>query len=118
MKTPAIKLESSLLDVEKEGEFLPKIPIEISKLRKSANGDTVKELADFLGEKLKGTEVDMTGSEIILNYEEEEAPFPRSYLRTLLRKFLHRAGLIDFRVIAGKENAFVIKEKKLKVEEE
>ncbi|MDH5448538.1 MAG: 60S ribosomal protein L22 [Candidatus Bathyarchaeota archaeon] len=95
---------------------MSKIPIEISELRKSADGDTVKELADFLEEKLEGVEVDMTGSEIILSYEEEK-PFSRSYLRTLLRKFLHKAELKDFRVIAGRENAFVIKEKKLVIEE-
>lgn len=101
----------------KEGELLSKIPIEISELRKGADGDTVKELADFIGEKLKSVDVEMTGSEIILNYEEEESP-SRSYLRTLLRKFLHKAKLKDFRVIAGKENAFIIKGKKLSVGEE
>jgi len=95
---------------------MSKIPVEISELRKSADGDTVKELADFLREKL-GVEVDMTGSEIILSYD-EEAPFSRSHLRTLLRKFLHKAELKDFRVIAGKEKAFVIKERKLIAEEE
>lgn len=95
---------------------MSKIPIEISELRKLADGDTVKELADFLEEKLEGIEVDTTGSEIILSYEEEK-PFARSYLRTLLRKFLHRAELKEFRVIAGKENAFVIKERKLTFEE-
>ncbi len=94
---------------------MSKTPIEISELRKGANGDTVKELADFLGKKLIGVEVEMTGSEIILNYEEEKQ-FSRSYLRTLLRKFLHKAELKEFRVIAGKENAFVIKEKKLTTE--
>jgi hypothetical protein len=97
---------------------MSKISIEISEMRKKADGDTVKELADFLKEKLEGVEVDMTGSEIILNYEEKKT-FSRSYLRTLLRKFLHKAELEDFRVIAGKENSFVIKEKKLiGVEEE
>ena len=97
---------------------MSKIPIEISELRKSADGDTVKELADFLEERLKGIEIDMTGSEIILNYDdEEEKPFSRSYLRTLLRKFLHKAELKDFRVIAGRENAFVIKERRLVIEE-
>ena len=96
---------------------MSKTPIEISELRKSADGDTVKELADFLEEKLEGVEIDTTGSEIILSYEEEEKPFSRSYLRTLLRKFLHQTELKDFRVIAGKENAFVIKEKKLTIEE-
>jgi len=102
----------------KGGKRMSKIPIEISELRKSVDGDTVKELADFLKEKLKGVEVDMTGSEVLLSYEEEKT-FSRSYLRTLLRKFLHKAELEDFRVIAGKENSFVIKEKKrISVEEE
>jgi hypothetical protein len=97
----------------KEKRSLSEIPIEISELRKKANGDTVKELADFLEEKLEGIEIDMTGSEITISYEgEEEKPLPRSYLRTLLRKFLHKADLKDFRVISGREKAFVIKEKK------
>lgn len=93
-----------------------KIPIEISELRKGADGDTVKELADFLVDKLRGVEVDMTGSEVVLSYEEEK-PVSRSYLRTLLRKFLHRAELKEFRVIAGKEEAFIIKEKRRRGEE-
>ncbi len=92
---------------------MSKTPIEISELRKRADGDTVKQLADFLEEKLEGVEVDMTGSEIILSYEEQEKLFSRSHLRVLLRKFLHRAELKDFRVTAGREGAFVIKEKKL-----
>ena len=96
---------------------MSKISIEISDLRKSVDGDTVKELADFLEERLKGAEVDMIGSEIVLNYDKEEKPFSRSYLRTLLRKFLHKAELKDFRVIAGRENAFIIKERKLVIEE-
>lgn len=100
----------------KGGKKVSKIPIEISEMRKSADGDTVKELADFLRERLEGVEVDMTGSEVILSFEEEA--FSRSYLRTLLRKFLHKAELEDFRVIAGKENSFVIKERKLIGEEE
>jgi hypothetical protein len=101
----------------KGGKKVSKIPIEISEIRKSADGDTVKELADFLKEKLEGVEVDMTGSEIILSYGEERT-LSRSYLRTLLKKFLHRAELEDFRVIAGKENSFIVKEKKLKGAEE
>jgi len=100
----------------KGGKKVSKIPIEISEIRKSADGDTVKELADFLKEKL-GVEVDMTGNEIILSYEEEKT-LSRSYLRTLLRKFLHKAELEDFRVIAGKEDSFIVKEKKLKGAEE
>ena len=59
----------------------------------------------------------MSGSEIVLDHEDEEASFSRPHLRVLLRKFLHRAELKEFRVIAGKENAFVIKERKLAFEE-
>ena len=94
---------------------MSKTPIEISDLRKGADGDTVKELADFLEEKLHGVEIDMTGSEVIVTSDAEK-PFARSYLRTLLRKFLHKADLKDFRVIAGKDEAFVIKEKKVRLE--
>ena len=91
---------------------MARTPIEISELRKLVSGDTVKELADFLEEKLD-IEIEMTGSEVILNYDdEEEKPFSRSHLRTLLKKFLHKSDLKDFRVIAGKENALIIKEKK------
>jgi hypothetical protein len=96
---------------------MPKIPIEISELRKGTDGDTIKELADFLRDKLGGVEVDMSGSEITLNHEEEK-PLSRSHLRTLLRKFLHKRELEDFRVIAGREGSFIVKEKKLVVEEE
>ncbi|MCK4223404.1 hypothetical protein KAX01_03815 [Candidatus Bathyarchaeota archaeon] len=92
-----------------------KIPVVISDLRKKVDGDTVKKLADYLEEKL-GVDFDLTGSEIVLNYEEEN-PVSRSHLRVLLRKFLHREELKDFRVIAGKEDAFIIKEKKVTVEE-
>ncbi|NIO38222.1 hypothetical protein GTO27_11060, partial [Candidatus Bathyarchaeota archaeon] len=49
---------------------MSKTPIEISELRKLADGDTVKELADFLEERLEDVEIDMTGSEIIVGYEE------------------------------------------------
>lgn len=92
---------------------MSKTPIEISELRKHADGDTIKALADFLEERIDNVEIEMTGSEVIINYGEEEKPFRRTYLRTLLRKFLHKKELKDFRVIAGKEDAFVIKERKL-----
>ncbi|UCE96765.1 MAG: 60S ribosomal protein L22 [Candidatus Bathyarchaeota archaeon] len=96
---------------------MSKVPIEISELRKSADGDTVKALAEFLEERLEGLDVDMTGSEIVMNFEEDRQ-VSRSYLRTLLRKFLHKAELKEeFRVIAGRDNAFVIKERKMIREE-
>lgn len=94
-----------------------RIPIEISELRKGADGDTVKGLADFLEEKLEGFEVEMTGSELALSYEEEDKQLSRSHLRVLLRKFLHREDLNEFRVISGRENAFVIKKRRLATEE-
>lgn len=94
-----------------------RIPIEISELRKGADGDTVKGLADFLEEKLDRIEVEMTGSEIAISYEEEDKRLSRPYLRVLLRKFLHREDLKEFRVISGRDNAFVIKRKRLAAEE-
>lgn len=89
-----------------------KVSVEIQELRKNANGDTVKNLADFLEAKLSGVDLDMTGNEIVLDYGEEETAPSRSHLRILLRKFLHRSDLKDFRVISGRENAFIIKERK------
>ena len=44
---------------------------------------------------------------------EEGKEASRSCLRLLLRKFLHREDLkLDFRVISGGENSFVLKERK------
>lgn len=94
---------------------MAKIPIGISDLRKEVDGDTVKSLADFLKEKLE-VDFELTGSDIILNYEEEN-PVSRSYIRVLLKKFLHREQLKDFRVIAGKESSFIVKKKKIVIEE-
>ena len=94
---------------------MAKISISISDLRKEVDGDTVKSLADFLEEKLE-VDFELTGSDIVLNYEEENPP-SRSYIRILLKKFLHRERLKDFRAIAGKEGAFIIKKKRISVEE-
>lgn len=88
---------------------MSKVLIEISELRKSVGGDAVKELADFLEDKLD-VEVEMTGGEVQLSVGEER--FSRSHLRVLLRKFLHREELEDFRIISGKENSFIVKERK------
>lgn len=88
-----------------------KTSIDISELRKDVNGDTVKELADFLEDKLANVQIDMSGSEVVIVYE-EGAMFSRSYLRLLLRKFLHRSDLKDFRVIAGSEASFVLKKRR------
>jgi hypothetical protein len=89
--------------------------INISEL-KSEGGDMVKELATFLTEKT-GTKIETGADEIVV--KSEEADVSRAYLRVLLRKFLHKKDLKDyFRVIAGKNNALVVKERKIAAEEE
>jgi hypothetical protein len=89
--------------------------VDISKL-KSEGGDVIKELAEFIKEKTKA-EVETTTSEIRVKSDEEIISKP--YLRVLLRKYLHQTELKEyFRVIGGKENGLVIKEKKTAEEEE
>jgi len=96
---------------------MSKIGIDISELRGRDGDEAVEELAEFLKNKVKA-KVDVTSDEIILDYESKEAP-PKGYLRVLLRKFLHREELKEwFRVIGGREKAFVIKERRGVAEEE
>jgi len=93
------------------------IVIKISELR-GIDDENVKDLAEFLEGKSKA-KVDVTSDEITLNFEEGKKIPSRAHLRVLLRKFLHRAELKEeFRVISGKENVFVIKERKRAEEEE
>jgi len=88
--------------------------IDISEL-KGEGGDIVKDLTEFLKDKTKA-EVDAGVNEVIVKSEEKAVS--RLYLRALLRKFLHRKELKDyFRVIGGKENTLVVKEKKIAEEE-
>ncbi len=88
--------------------------IDISKL-KSEGSDLIKELAEFLKEKTRA-EVEIATNEIIVKSEEKAVS--KSYLRVLLRKFLHKNELKDyFRVIGGKENTFIVKAKKIAEEE-
>jgi len=92
------------------------IVIKISELR-DIDDENVKDLAEFLEGKADA-KVDITSDEITLNFEEGKKIPSRAHLRVLLRKFLHRTELKEeFRVISGKENVFVIKERK-KAEEE
>ena len=86
------------------------VVVDVSDLR-SYGGDNVKTLADFLEARLDATVV-QTKKEVTLEFEEgKEAS--RSYMRVLLRKFLHRADLREeLRVISGGENVFIIKERK------
>jgi len=85
--------------------------IDIGELR-DKYGDEIKRLTEFLEEKLK-TKIDVADREMILKPQEKGKPPSKDYLRVLLRKFLHREELREeFRVIAGKENVLVIKERK------
>jgi hypothetical protein len=90
--------------------------IDISDLKKEGS-DIVKELATFLEEKTK-TKAETGTNDITIKGEGEEA-VSRTYLRVLLRKFLHRNELKDYyRIISGKDNTLVVKEKKIAEEEE
>jgi hypothetical protein len=84
--------------------------VDISEL-KSEGGDVIKELAEFLEEKTKA-EVETATNEIVVKGEGKT--ISKKYLRVLLRKFLHRIELKDyFRVIGGRENTLIVKEKKI-----
>ena len=97
---------------------MSKIAIGISELRGNDGDEAVDDLKEFLEEKI-GTKIEVTSGEIILQFEEKTKIPARSHIRVLLKKFLHQAELKDdFRVIAGKENTFVIKLKKAAMEEE
>ena len=83
------------------------VVVDVSELR-SFDSDCIKDLTAFLEKRLEGT-VTAAKKEVTLEFEEgKEAS--RSCLRLLLRKFLHREDLkLDFRVISGGENAFILK---------
>jgi len=88
--------------------------VDISEL-KSEGSDLIKELVEFLGEKTK-VEVEGATDEIVVKGEGKNVS--RSYLRVLLRKFLHKQELKEyFRVIGGKENTLIVKERKISEEE-
>jgi hypothetical protein len=85
--------------------------IKISEFRGN-NDENVNDLAEFLQGKMDA-KINVASSEITLNYENRGEVPPKTYLRVLLRKFLHKAELKEeFRVISGKENVFIIKERK------
>jgi len=93
---------------------MSEIRIDIAEL-KSEGSDLIKELAEFIKQKT-GSEVETTTDEIIVKNEEENVK--RRYLRVLLKKFLHKNELKDyFRVIGGKEETLVVKERKISEEE-
>jgi hypothetical protein len=87
------------------------VTIQISELR-GKNAEKIEDLAEFLKGKVDA-KIDVASSEITLNYEDRKERPPKTYIRVLLRKFLHKAELKEqFRVISGKENVFIIKERK------
>ncbi len=95
---------------------MAKVIVDISELRRG-DGEKVEELTKLLKEKVSA-KVEVATGEITINYGKDESSLPRTYVRVILKKFLYKTGLKDdFRVIAGKENSFVIK-KLPEVEEE
>jgi hypothetical protein len=85
---------------------------------KNEGSDVVKDLTTFLEEKTKA-KVESGTSEITVTEADEKEPISRTYLRLLLRKFLHRIELKEYyRVIGGKDNTLIIKEKRIAEEEE
>jgi len=90
------------------------IKIEISEL-KDEGSDMIKELTAYLKERTNA-KVDTETNSVVV--KDEEGKISRTYLRVLLRKFLHKKELKDyFRVIGGKENTLVVKAKKVEEEE-
>lgn len=88
--------------------------INISEL-KNEGGDVIKNLTTYLREKT-GAQVETETDNIIV--KGETATMSRTYLRVLLRKFLHKNELRDyFRVISGKEKTLVIKGRETREEE-
>jgi len=88
---------------------LSSIVINVSELS-NVEGESVKELAEFLEEKIEA-KIDVGRNEITVKSENEAKAMPsKAYLRVLLRKFLHKTELKeDFRVISSGENVLMIK---------
>jgi len=90
---------------------LSSIIIDVSELRSFAS-EEIEELENFLKEKLKA-EIDVADREITVKSAKKGEMLNKDYVRVLLKKYLHKAELKeDFRVIAGKENTFIIKGRK------
>jgi len=93
---------------------MSEMKVDISELKREGS-DLIKELVEFLKERTK-VEVETTTDEIVVKGKDKTVS--RTYLRVLLRKFLHKQELREyFRVISGKENTLIIKERKLSKEE-
>jgi len=88
--------------------------IDISEL-KDEGSDVIKDLTAYLKEKTHA-KVETGGNEIVVKGEEPNVS--RTYLRVLLKKFIHKKELKEhFRVIGGKENTLIVKGKKEPEEE-
>ena len=82
---------------------------------KGEGSDVMKELTTYLKEKT-GAKVESTVDDVVV--KGEEVHVSRTYLRVLLRKFLHKNNLKEYyRVIGGKENTLVVKGRKVEEEE-
>jgi hypothetical protein len=93
---------------------MAELKIDISELKKEGGG-IIKEFADFLNEKTEA-DVEVSVDEIILKGEGKR--LTKAYLRMILRKFLHKKELKDYyRVIGGRENTLMVKERKISEEE-
>jgi hypothetical protein len=91
--------------------------IDISEL-KSEGSDVVNDLTAFLKEKTKAEIESGTNEITVKRADEKEASLSRIGLRLLLRKFLHKSELKEYyRVIGGKENSLLIRERKVREEE-
>ncbi len=88
--------------------------IDISEL-KDEGSDVIKDLTAYLKEKTNA-KVETGTNEIVVKGEEPNVS--RTYLRVLLKKFIHKKELKEhFRVIGGKENTLIVKGKRVPEEE-
>lgn len=91
--------------------------IDISDLKQEGS-DIVKKLTTFLEEKTSA-KIESGTTEITVKPGDKENAVSRTYLRLLLRKFLHKNELKEYyRVIGGKDNTLVVKEIKTTEEED
>ena len=93
---------------------MTEIMVDVSDLKKEGK-ELIDEMVEFLEKKIE-VDVEATTNEILVKWKEGEVS--RRYLKVLLRKFLHRQELRKlFRVIGGRENSLIVKEKKFYSEE-
>jgi hypothetical protein len=93
---------------------MTEIRVNISELNREGS-DVVKELVEFLKKKTQ-VEVETLADEIAVKGDGKTVS--KSYLRVLLRKFLHKQELKEyFRVIGAKEDTLIVKERKIAEEE-